>query len=117
MIWHPYTQHRNAVDPLAIHSGKGAYLYNNEGKSYLDMISSWWVNIHGHGRPELAEAIAVQAKKLDHIQFAGMTHEPAVELADQLLKITGFGNNGRIFYSDNGSTAVEVALKICNQLL
>jgi len=115
MIWHPYTQHRNAVDPLAIHSGKGAYLYNNEGKSYLDMISSWWVNIHGHGRPELAEAIAVQAKKLDHIQFAGMTHEPAVELADQLLKITGFGNNGRIFYSDNGSTAVEVALKICNQ--
>ena len=114
-LWHPYTQHHTAIDPLCVASAKGAYLYDGEGKAYLDMISSWWVNIHGHGRAELAEAISKQALSLDHVHFAGVTHEPAVELAERLISLSGLGDGTRLFYSDNGSTAVEVALKICHQ--
>ena len=114
-LWHPYTQHRSSDDPLCVASAKGAYLYDGEGKAYLDMISSWWVNIHGHGRTELAAAISRQALNLDHVHFAGVTHEPAVALAEQLVKLSGLGDGTRLFYSDNGSTAVEVALKICHQ--
>jgi len=116
MLWHPYTQHKTAEIPLSICSAKGAHLFDETGNSYLDMISSWWVNLHGHGRRELAEAIAAQAEKLDHVHFAGVTHSPAVDLAERLLALSGFLNKGRVFYSDNGSTAVEVALKICTQL-
>lgn len=79
------------------------------------MISSWWVNLHGHGRPELAKAISDQVLRLDHVQFAGATHEPAVQLAERLLDKAGLLGNARIFYSDNGSTAVESALKIAHQ--
>ena len=114
-LWHPYTQHLIADAPLAIESASGAYLRDEGGKSYLDMISSWWVNLHGHGCQELASAIAVQARKLDHVHFAGITHEPAVELAEKLLRLANLGAGSRLFYSDNGSTAVEVALKICHQ--
>jgi adenosylmethionine-8-amino-7-oxononanoate aminotransferase len=113
-VWHPYTQHQTARDPLTISSGKGAYLFDTDGRPYLDMISSWWVNIHGHGCEELASAIHEQALKLDHVHFAGVTHEPAVQLAENLLEMLHF-NDGRVFFSDNGSTAVEVALKICSQ--
>ena len=79
------------------------------------MISSWWVNLHGHGRPELARAISEQVLRLDHVQFAGATHEPAVRLAERLLEKAGLTGSARVFYSDNGSTAVEAALKIAHQ--
>jgi adenosylmethionine-8-amino-7-oxononanoate aminotransferase len=79
------------------------------------MISSWWVNLHGHGRPELAQAVSEQILKLDHVQFAGATHEPAVRLAERLLEKAGLTGSAKVFYSDNGSTAVEAALKIAHQ--
>ncbi|HLX91366.1 MAG TPA: adenosylmethionine--8-amino-7-oxononanoate transaminase [Puia sp.] len=113
-IWHPYTQHKNARPPIAIAKGKGALLYDESGKSYIDAISSWWVTIHGHGHPYIARRIYEQAKKLEHVIFAGFTHEPAVQLAERLLPILP-GKLSKIFYSDNGSTAVEVAIKMAIQ--
>jgi adenosylmethionine-8-amino-7-oxononanoate aminotransferase len=100
--------------PLPIVRGEGVYLYTEGGKRLLDGISSWWVNIHGHSHPKLNEALAAQARKLEHVQFAGCTHEPAVELAEQLTQVLPPGLT-RIFYSDNGSTAVEVAIKMAYQ--
>lgn len=115
LIWHPYTQHKTVGPPLAIAKAEGCRLFDTEGRAYLDMISSWWVNLHGHGRKELCDAIASQAALLDHVHFAGVTHPPAVDLAERLLELAGFEGKGRVFYSDNGSTAVEVALKVCLQ--
>ncbi|MFM1875811.1 MAG: adenosylmethionine--8-amino-7-oxononanoate transaminase, partial [Bacteroidota bacterium] len=94
--------------------GEGAWLIDADGKRYLDAISSWWVNLHGHSNPYIAKRVAEQAQRLEHVMFAGFTHEPAVELATRLLgkmpeQFT------KVFYSDNGSTAVEVALKMAFQ--
>jgi adenosylmethionine---8-amino-7-oxononanoate aminotransferase len=113
-IWHPFTHQKNMVPPIPIVKGKGALLFDENGKEYIDAISSWWVNIHGHAHPYIAEKIYEQAKKLEHIIFAGFTHEPAVELAERLIKILP-GNFDKIFYSDNGSTSTEVAVKIALQ--
>src|SRR5215831_8401275 len=113
-IWHPYTQEATELPPLGIDRGEGAYLYTRDGRRLIDGISSWWVNLHGHGHPLIAEAIAAQARKLEHVIFAGFTHEPAEELAERLGRIVPAGLD-RVFYSDNGSTAVEVALKIAIQ--
>ena len=113
-VWHPYTQMKTAPPPLAIVRGQGVYLYTEDGRKLLDGISSWWVNIHGHSHPRLNEAIADQAKTLEHVIFAGATHEPAVELAERLVGILPAGL-AKIFYSDNGSTAVEVAVKMAIQ--
>src|SRR5213595_2020118 len=113
-IWHPYTQEATELPPIPIDRGKGAYLYTRDGQRLLDGISSWWVNLHGHAHPLIAEAIAKQARKLEHVIFAGFTHEPAEELAAKLGAILPASLN-RLFYSDNGSTAVEVALKIAVQ--
>src|SRR5947208_10407040 len=98
---------RTAPPPLAIARGEGIYLYTEDGRKILDGISSWWVNIHGHSHPKLNEAIARQARELEHVAFAGATHPPAVELAERLIEILPAGL-ARVFYSDNGSTAVEV---------
>ena len=87
VIWHPYTQMKTAKDPIAIQRGEGAYLFDENGNKYIDAISSWWVNTHGHAHPHIAEKVAVQLNKLEHVIFAGFTHEPAVELAERLLKI------------------------------
>lgn len=114
-IWHPFTQHGLGRPLLPITGAEGAILRDETGHEYLDMISSWWVNLHGHGRPELAKAISDQVLRLDHVQFAGATHEPAVQLAERLLEKAGLMGNARVFYSDNGSTAVESALKIAHQ--
>jgi adenosylmethionine-8-amino-7-oxononanoate aminotransferase len=114
-VWHPFTQHGLGQIPLPVTSATGAVIRDAGGKEYLDMISSWWVNLHGHGRPELAEAVREQILRLDHVQFAGATHEPAVTLAEELLETAGLSGKARVFYSDNGSTAVEVALKIACQ--
>jgi len=113
-IWHPYTQMKTAPRPLPIVRGEGVYLYTDDGRRLLDGISSWWVNIHGHAHPELNAALAAQAAQLEHVLFAGATHEPAVALAEQLISILPAGLT-RVFYSDNGSTAVEVALKMACQ--
>ena len=113
-IWHPYTQMKVAPPPLPIVRGEGVYLYTEDGRKLLDGISSWWVNIHGHSHPKLNAALTAQAEKLEHVLFAGATHEPAVALAEQLLSILPSGLS-RIFYSDNGSTAIEVALKMAWQ--
>jgi adenosylmethionine-8-amino-7-oxononanoate aminotransferase len=113
-IWHPYTQHKNMTAPIPVTHGKGALLFDENDNAYIDAISSWWVNIHGHAHPYIAEKIYEQAKKLGHVIFSGFTHEPAVQLAERLLNIVP-GNMSKIFYSDNGSTAVEVAIKMAIQ--
>lgn len=114
VIWHPYTQMQTAPAPIGIVRGEGAKLYDEEGQSYIDATSSWWVNIHGHAHPHIAARLTEQAKQLQHCIFAGFTHEPAVALAEQLLPLLP-GRQERLFYSDNGSTAVEVALKMAIQ--
>ncbi|MEI6350763.1 MAG: adenosylmethionine--8-amino-7-oxononanoate transaminase [Verrucomicrobiota bacterium] len=111
VIWHPYTQHLEQPALLEVASAKGAWITDPSGRRYLDMISSWWVNIHGHGRGEFAEALSDQVRLLDHVHFAGTTHETAVTLAEELLSRAGFAADDKVFFSDNGSTAVEVALK------
>ena len=114
VIWHPYTQMKTADLPIAIIRGEGVYLFDDIGNKYIDAISSWWVNLHGHAHPYLAEKLYQQAKKLEHVMFAGFTHEPAIQLAERLLPLLP-GSFTKIFYSDNGSTAVEVALKMAIQ--
>lgn len=114
VIWHPFTQAQTAKDPIAIVKAEGIWLYAEDGQRYLDGTSSWWVNAHGHAHPFITEQIAQQAAQLEHIIFAGFTHEPAISLAEKLLAVLP-GNQSRIFYSDNGSTSVEVALKMALQ--
>lgn len=113
-VWHPYTQMQTAPPPIAVTHGKGVYLYTEDGRRILDGISSWWVNIHGHSHQKLNEALAAQARRLEHVIFAGFTHAPAVELAERLVAAIGPPLT-HVFYSDDGSTAVEVALKMAFQ--
>ncbi len=113
VIWHPYTPLAGEA-PLAVSSARGELITIESGKTLVDMISSWWVNIHGHNHPHIAERIREQLETLDHVLFAGFTHQPAVELAERLLTHLPAGQR-RIFYSDNGSTAVEVAIKMAVQ--
>lgn len=113
-VWHPFTQMHTARPPIPIVRAKGTYLYAEDGSRYLDAISSWWVNLHGHAHPYIVERIKFQAELLEHVIFADFTHTPAVELASRILSILP-GYMSKIFYSDNGSTAVEAALKIALQ--
>jgi adenosylmethionine-8-amino-7-oxononanoate aminotransferase len=114
VIWHPFTQHQIEPISIPIASGKGAHLFDTDGKKYIDAISSWWVNTHGHGHPYLAEKIYEQALQLEQVIFAGFTHEPAVQLSERLVAHLP-ANFERVFFSDNGSTAVEVAIKMALQ--
>jgi adenosylmethionine-8-amino-7-oxononanoate aminotransferase len=114
-IWHPYTQHQVAPAPLEIQSAHGAVLHTSDGSDIIDAVSSWWVCNHGHTHPKIAQAIAVQAKQLEQVIFAGCTHEPGVQLAERLIPLLP-GHMTRLFYSDNGSTAIEVAIKACVQM-
>lgn len=113
-VWHPFTQHQGAAEPLEIVSAEGVYLIDPKGKKYIDANSSWWVNVHGHGHPHIGQAIAEQFKQLDHVIFAGVTHPKAVELAKRIVNVLP-DNLQKVFFSDNGSTSVEVALKMCFQ--
>jgi len=113
-IWHPYTQQLQSSPPLPILRAEGCYLYDESGRRIIDAVSSWWVILHGHSHPYLVERVSAQLKKLDQVIFAGFTHEPAIELAENLLTLLP-SNQHKVFYSDNGSTAVEVALKMCLQ--
>jgi adenosylmethionine-8-amino-7-oxononanoate aminotransferase len=114
LLWHPYTQMKTQTAPLAIARGDGVYLYTEDGRRLLDGTSSWWVNIHGHAHPRLNQALADQAERLEHVMFAGCTHQPAVDLAERLVGALPAGLT-RVFYSDDGSTAVEVAVKLAVQ--
>lgn len=114
VIWHPFTKQKNAIPPIPITRASGSLLYDDRGKNYIDAISSWWVTLHGHAHPYIAEKIYKQALQLEQVIFAGFTHAPAVQLAERLLPLLP-GNFSRIFYSDNGSTSTEVAIKMSVQ--
>jgi adenosylmethionine-8-amino-7-oxononanoate aminotransferase len=113
-LWHPFTNEGAVPGPLRIRRGEGVFLETEDGRQILDAISSWWVNLHGHSHPTIAAAIAGQAAHLEHVLFAGFSHEPAEELASRLGKIVPAPMR-HIFFSDDGSTAVEVALKLAVQ--
>ena len=115
-LWHPFTQMQEWVgeEPLIIERGEGHYLIDVGGRRYLDGISSLWCNVQGHRKEELNEALRVQADKIAHSTFLGLSHVPGIELAEKLIEIAPPGLK-RVFYSDNGATAVEVALKIAFQ--
>ena len=113
-LWHPFTQEGVDPSPLSIRSAKGVFLETQDGRQILDAISSWWVNLHGHSHPAIADAVAKQAARLEHVLFAGFSHEPAEELAARLGKIVPSPLR-HVFFSDDGSTAVEIALKLAVQ--
>ena len=113
-IWHPFTQMKDwlsdSEQPLIIEKANGVYLYDTNGKRYIDGVSSLWVNVHGHNHPGINKAIKRQIDQLSHSTFLGLSHPPAIQLAEQLIAIAPRGLS-KVFYSDNGSTAVEIALK------
>jgi len=117
-LWHPCTQMHDHSLPegsgiplIPIARGEGAWLIDRDGKRYLDAISSWWTNLFGHANPRIAAALKDQLDRLEHVIFAGFTHEPGVRLAEELLRVAPPGL-ARVFYADNGSSAIEVALKM-----
>ena len=110
-VWHPFTQMLTADEPLLITRAEGALLFDADGKSYIDANSSWWVNVHGHGNSHIGEAICSQFSEIDHVIFAGATHPQAIRLAERVVNILP-QHFTKVFFSDDGSTAVEVALKM-----
>src|SRR5258708_2923128 len=110
-VWHPFTQEALDPAPIRVTKAEGVYLYTDEGRRLIDGISSWWVNLHGHGHPAIVSAIAAQAAKVDHVLLAGFTHDAVEELRECLRKILP-ASLSDIFFSDDGSTAVGVALKM-----
>lgn len=113
-LWHPLTQHKLHPNHLAIASAKGAYLYDENGKEYIDGIASWYTCMYGHSHPAIVNAVKEQLNHLDHVVFSGFTHKPAVELSEALIQILP-ENQQKIFFSDNGSTSVDVAIKMALQ--
>jgi adenosylmethionine-8-amino-7-oxononanoate aminotransferase len=113
-VWHPFTQTHVDGEPLRIVRAEGTFLYTSDGRKIIDAIASWWVNLHGHCHPRITAAIARQAKDLEHVLLAGFTH-PSVERLTEMLQKVVPAELKHIFYSDNGSTAVEVALKLAVQ--
>lgn len=116
-VWHPYTEMGSYIertDPLVIRSARGPRIFDMDGRSYLDANSSWWVSALGHNHPRLVAALARQSQELCHCALAGITHEGAAMLAEELCAVAPAGLE-RVFYSDDGTTAVEVALKVCVQ--
>lgn len=113
VVWHPCTQMKDheGLPPIPVRRAEGVWLEDFDGNRYIDGISSWWVNLFGHGQPHIAQRIARQARELEHVLLAGFTHGPAVELAERLVKLAPAGL-GKCFYADNGSSAIEVALKM-----
>lgn len=109
-LWHPYTQHQHNPDLPVIVKAKGVYFYDENGKEFLDGISSWWTCVYGHGNPDLIAAMHQQMQQLDHVLFGGFSHTPAISLAEKLMTLLP-SNQAKLFFSDNGSTAVEVAIK------
>lgn len=117
-VWHPDTQMKqyegNDFKPTLIEKGDGIYVYDTDGKQYIDSVSSWWVNTLGHSNKRLNQVLLKQAEKIEHVLLADFTHKPAIELAERLVKLAGEPFS-KVFYSDDGSTAVEVAIKMAYQ--
>ncbi len=113
-IWYPFSQAKTAIEPLKVKAAQGVWLELEDGRRIIDCISSWWVNLYGHAHPKIAQAIFQQAQQLEHVIFAGFTHDPAERLAEQLTSLLP-GDLSRVFFSDDGSTSVEVALKMAYQ--
>ncbi|MDX1528645.1 MAG: adenosylmethionine--8-amino-7-oxononanoate transaminase [Gammaproteobacteria bacterium] len=113
VLWHPCTQMKDCetLPPIPVRRGDGVWLEDFEGNRYIDAVSSWWVNLFGHSNPRINEAVRDQLEKLEHVILAGFSHEPVVALCERLIKITPAGLS-RCFFADNGSSAVEVALKM-----
>lgn len=112
-IWHPFTQEKTSGENICIVKGEGALLWDDKGNEYIDAVSSWWVNLHGHAHPHIAKKIAEQALQLEHVIFAGFTHPKAIELSERLIAY--LPDFSKAFFSDDGSTSVEVALKMAIQ--
>jgi len=112
-VWHPCTQMKQheSFPLVAITKGKGAWLYDENGKALLDSISSWWTNLFGHSNPRINQAITTQLEKIEHVMLAGFTHPPVVELSEKLSALTNY-HLGHIFYASDGASAVEIALKM-----
>ena len=112
-VWHPCTQmqHHETLPLMAISHGKGAWLYDYEGRRYLDAVSSWWVNLFGHANPRINAAISDQLEKLEHAMLAGFTHSPVVQLSERLATKTHHAL-GHCFFASDGASAVEIALKM-----
>ena len=112
-VWHPCTQmqHHETVPLIPVSHGRGAWLYDHEGRRYLDAISSWWVNLFGHANPRINAALKDQLDRLEHAMLAGFTHEPVICLSEQLSDMTG-RTLGHAFYASDGASAVEIALKM-----
>jgi adenosylmethionine-8-amino-7-oxononanoate aminotransferase len=115
-VWHPFTQHSlwPADEPLVIDRASGVYLYDTDGRRYLDGCSSLWVTVHGHATPEINAAVAAQLNRLDHSTFLGLTHEPGIRLAEQLLRVAPAGL-AKVFFAGDGSSAAEAAIKMAYQ--
>lgn len=113
VVWHPCTQMKDHewLPMIPIRRGEGVWLEDFDGKRYLDAISSWWVNLFGHRNSHITAAVQDQLDSLEHVILAGFTHQPVIELSEQLVRLTPPGLN-RCFYADNGSSAIEVALKM-----
>jgi len=122
VLWHPFTQQRGwaSEPPIVIERGEGCTLYDTDGRAYLDGTASLWCNVHGHSHPALDAALRAQLDRVAHTTMLGMSHPGAIELGRRLLEIAphaeGRESLSRVFYSDNGSTAAEVALKMAFQL-
>ena len=116
-VWHPCTQmqHHEETPLVAVHRGQGAWLFDHDGRRYLDAISSWWVNLFGHTNPRINAALKNQLDTLEHAMLAGFTHEPVVRLSEQLAALTDHAL-GHCFYASDGASAVEIALKMSFQL-
>lgn len=112
-VWHPCTQmqHHETTPLIPVSHGRGAWLYDHDGRRYLDGISSWWVNLFGHANPRINAALRDQLDKLEHAMLAGFTHEPVIELSERLAALTGH-RLGHAFYASDGASAVEIALKM-----
>jgi adenosylmethionine---8-amino-7-oxononanoate aminotransferase len=116
-LWHPFTQQRGWCEeepPVVIDHAEGTRLYDSDGNAYLDGVSSLWCNVHGHRHPAIDAAVRAQLDRVAHSTMLGLSHEPAIELAERLVRIAPAGIS-RVFYSDSGSTAVEIALKMAFQ--
>ncbi|MDH5381974.1 MAG: adenosylmethionine--8-amino-7-oxononanoate transaminase [Cyclobacteriaceae bacterium] len=113
VVWHPFSPVKGGFPILPLVKAEGVYLITEDGEKIIDGISSWWVNNLGHSNPEIAEELFKQAKNLSHVIFAGFTHEPAISIAEKILE--HLPGQSKVFFSDNGSTSVEVALKIVMQ--
>ena len=113
-LWHPLTQHKLHPDNIAITHGKGNLLFDEDGKSYIDAIASWYTCMYGHCNDYIIEKVQSQLESLHHVVFSSLTHEPAIQLSEALIEILP-QNQQKLFFSDNGSTSVEIAIKMALQ--